>query len=303
MECESRHALCEFLGPVRVPCMGARLVIVVAIVGAALVGTACVPPPGDDDRIIRYDPDENLMGVIQEEGVLRAGIEPDLGPWGMRDTGFTADLATVVAEALGVETEFVPAAAEEMPEMVAEGDIHIGFPMIPITEELLTTAGLSDPYWVGHQRLLVPDDSDVTAPTDLAGARVCSVVDEATGVAPPPGVEEITASDPSDCASAMTKGRAQAVIGPDVILIHLAAEVPGWRLAGEGMTTTGYGAVVGTGTGGFNAFVDTVLGEADRELTWADLYEQWITPVTGTEPPGYPTMTLEQAAALYPAEN
>jgi ABC-type amino acid transport substrate-binding protein len=277
---------------------------------ALVLGAACVPPL-DDDVVKNYDPELNLMGRIQDAGVLRVAVEDDAAPWseleGSSPVGFTVELGRLVGEELGVETEFVTADGGDMIPMVQIGDVVLAFTLVPITERLLLSNGLSDPYWIGHQRLLVPSDSDIAGVDDLNGVDVCSLADPNTGIditTVNPGVGEVVLeTSRQECLTAIQEGDAQAVTGPDVLLLTLAAQDPTLKIVGDQLTTAGYGAVVDQATGGFNTFVDTVLAEIDREQRWAALYDEWLSPVTGDEAPPFPTMTLEEAAALFPTRD
>jgi ABC-type amino acid transport substrate-binding protein len=280
-----------------------RSLLLICAVGLALA--ACEPPPIDDDSINRYDPAENLMGEIQRDGLLRVGVLAGLPPWSSDDAGFTVDLGRMVADELGVDVTYVSAESDELIEMVRNGDVHLAFPMVPITEGLLEDNGLTDPYWVAHQRLLVPAGEPISGVDDLDGAAVCSLATEGVEVdiaTLNPDVGEVIEADAAGCLEALQSGEVQAVTGPDILLLALKAQEPDSELVGDQLSTEGYGAVVGQGTGGFNGFVDAVLSEADREGRWADLYAKWVTPVSGDSPPDFPTMTLEEAAALFPLE-
>ena len=53
--------------------------------------------------------------------------------------------------------------------MVEDGDVDLAFPVVPVVERLVRTKGVSDPYFMAHQRLLVPGDSDTDSIEDLSG--------------------------------------------------------------------------------------------------------------------------------------
>jgi glutamate transport system substrate-binding protein len=288
--------------------MPIRITIACSLALAVSFG-ACVPAEEDNDRIPNFDPAENIMGQIQEDGVLKIGVEGDTFPWSSTQDaspplGFNVDLGQLVADSLGVDAEFVTADRDALPAMVADGDLHIAFPLIPITENLLIDHGLTDPYYVAHQRLLVRDGSAIDGLDDLGGSDVCSIANAETGADVEllnPQIAEVIATDERECLDLIRDDRVDAVTGPDILLLTIAAAEEHLTIVGDQMTTEGYGAVVSRGTGGFDGFVDGVFAEADQELYWTDLYAEWISPVTGEDPPPFPTMNLEEAAALFPA--
>jgi glutamate transport system substrate-binding protein len=281
-----------------------------ALLIAALVAlSSCLPEIVDDDTVPNFNAENTAMGVIQDEGVLRIAVEDDRPPWSDLDDagepeGFNVDLGRLIASSLGVEAEFVAATPDEMTQMLDDEDIDVAFPLAPITEERVSAHAYADPYWAGHQRLLVPEASEIEQVDDLAGKAVCSVVDEVTGAPAPelnPDIDDlIEPGEPLGCVEPMRTGEVDAIIGPDVLLFaHMDALGDGHRIVGDQLTTEGYGPVVGVGLGGFTSFIDGVFSEADREGVWREYYDEWIAPLTGVQME-FPRMTTEDAAALYP---
>jgi ABC-type amino acid transport substrate-binding protein len=286
-------------------------------VAIALLLSACVPSEEDNDRIPNFDPEDNIMGQIQEEGVLKIGIDKGAAPWSSvpktgenvsgAPSGFTVELGQLVADSLGVDAQFVaPQDPATLPGMVDNGEVDIAFPLVPITEDLLVEHGLTDPYWVAHQRLLVPEDSAIDGIDDLAGDSVCSIANEETSVdlelLNPAIADIVLATDEHECLRLIRNGAVAAVTGPDILLLTIEAADDDLAIVGDQLSTEGYGAFVSRGTGGFDGYVDGIFAEADKELDWTKLYGKWITPITGEDPPPFPTMNLEEAAALFPAD-
>lgn len=238
------------------------LVLVCAL---SLLG-ACVPPEESNDKIKRYDPEENIMGQIQERGVLLIGVPVDYPPFAILDDdgvkGFVVDLGNLVAEALGVKAQFIPAPNRVLLDMVysnpktcaEETDADLVFPMVPITEEMLAGYTFTDPYWVGHTRSLLDGDTEVKQ-------------------------------------------------GPDVNLLAEAYADHGLEVGGEQQSTEGYGAASRCGTTTFGTIVSQVFNEADAEGDWSRSYDEWMADYfVDPDPADVPIMSVEDAAALYPAE-
>ena len=252
-----------------------KLPTVVAVTCALVLLGACVPPEESNDKVKRYDPEENVMGQIQARGVMRIGIPSDRPPFaiveaGEEPRGFLVDLGTLAAEALGVEPEFVPAPNDDLLDLVYGWSSPLGggpaectgetseadlvFPLVPITEEMITTYTFTDPFWVGHTRSLFEDGIEVES-------------------------------------------------GPDVELLGLAYEDPALKVGGEERSTEGYGAASRCGTTTFGAVMSQVINEADAEGDWTASYETWVADLfVEPAPDEVPIMTVEDAAALYPTE-
>lgn len=244
-----------------------RLLLVVCALGLL---ASCVPPEESNDRIKRYDPEANIMGQIQQRGVMRIGVPSDYPPFavveGSSIEGFVIGLGILAAEALGVEPEFIPAPNSELLDMVyvdpkhpeTETEADMVFPMVPITEELVQEWTFTDPYWVGHRR-------------QLEG----------------PGDDDASANFPAY----------------DVELLKIAYRNPHLKVTGEQHSTEGYGAAVRTGAATFATLVSQVFNEADAEGDWTRLYNEWLAEYFAEpEPDNVPIMTVEDAAALYPTD-
>lgn len=236
------------------------------LVCALVLLVSCVPPEESNDRIKRYDPEQNIMGVIQERGVMRIGVPSDYPPFAIVEggsvEGFVVELGTLAAEALGVEPEFIPAPSHQLlgmvyvepehPEAPTEADLV--FPMIPITEELVQMWTFTDPYWISHERELVD-------------------------------------------------GKLFAGEGPDLRLLRRAFSDPDVKVSGEAESTSGVGAAVRTGAATFATIVSQVFNEADAEGDWSRFYNQWLADYfADPAPEDVPIMTVEDAAALYPTD-
>ncbi len=265
---------------------------------------ACIPPDEDNDRIVSYD-EETVMGEVQAAGVLEVGVPSDLYPVAHFNAdgeleGFGVDLGREVAESLGVRARFITAPSAHLLSNVRDEVLDVAFPSLAVTEQRVRNNAFTDPYFVGHQRLLVPPGSGIDDVDDLAG-EVCAMVDPATSVS-------LEALNPN-----VTVVTRKLCIGPepatglDLRLIqslewHRQREDRrGHRITGDQLTTEGFAAVVVPGASAWVDYVDAVFDEHKAEGRWAASYERWIEPYLGAagEPPD---MTVEEAAALFPSD-
>jgi ABC-type amino acid transport substrate-binding protein len=291
---------------------------------------ACVPPPEDDDTVPNFDPEETRAGRIQERGVLRVGVPdeprpPFSIPVDPTYEGFVVDLSEEIATALDVDIEYIPTTSDDLlrdADRKAPGAqlqtpdgkaLDIGFPLVPVTEALVRRFPMTHPYYVGHQRLLVRTGTGVADIENLGGERVCSSAQPATGVEVPqlnPEAQVIDAIDAGECALLLQNGSIDVVTDNDVELLTVWANVTDCvqpcppsselRLVGDDIATMAFAAVVQTGFGWTN-FVNATWAETDAEGRWLEFHEKWIEPY-GIEVDEAPTMTIEEAAALYPCD-
>ena len=287
--------------------MSSRVQVVAALL---LLCCACVSSAAPSRSVPSFDPTKTKMGEIQAKGRLIVGIPSDYYPFGFvragKARGFTAALGGLVARALGVTARYVPLPADRLLAAVDSGRADLVFPMTPITQTAVAAHPFSDPYYIAHQRLLVPQGSAVQQVTDLGGNRVCSAIDPETEIALDrlePNVKLLSVQHASECAAPLRSGRVAAATAADVALFALRAKLPGSRLVGDRLTTEGYGAAVNACDGGLAQFVSRVIGTAKTDGDWTRLYERWIRPASGsTYVPDPPALTVIDAWDLFPPQ-
>ncbi|MDQ3964113.1 MAG: hypothetical protein M3277_09430 [Actinomycetota bacterium] len=238
---------------------------------AAFLLASCVPPEESNDRIPRYQPDRTIMGAVQAAGTLRVGLPEASAPWasgGPEPEGFLVELAELVAASLGVETTYTAASSVELMELV-----HI------TDEELRDDEGALE---------LEDTEVDIAFPLFPISERL---------------VLRRTVTDPYWVGHTrdLVVGSDVIETGRDVLLAIEAVKTEGAMIAGPHDSTEGYGAVVRTGASTFGTLVSQVFNEADAEGDWERFYAEWLAEYFADDEPPIPDMSVEDAAALYPA--
>ena len=275
----------------------------------AVIGAACVPPEGDVQDATRY-PRDTTMGEIQERGVVRVAVPGDLPPFssadeGQEPEGFVTELAAEIAEALRVDLDYRVVSGEEALDLVKKGKVDLAFPMIGITEGLARQNNLSGPFWIGHTRLLVSEDSSITSSDELSGETVCQYNEERTPLdlaALDDTITIIDAAESADCISELREGHAVAAAASDVHLMALATELDDFEIRGDGLSTTGYGVASSVEATDMTVFVNRVLTDSKSDGRWLEYYEKWLAPVANLEDPSAPDLTLQEVATLWPRD-
>ncbi|HYN36504.1 MAG TPA: transporter substrate-binding domain-containing protein [Actinomycetota bacterium] len=299
---------------------------------AALLAS-CVPASSDTVEFGENSP----MAAIQAEGVLRVAVPPDSAPFSFtgesgQAEGFLIELGTHIADSLEVDVEFVFADSADMAEMVGgddpdrriigDQDAEVAFPLFPVNESLYKVRSrelgfdVTTPFFVGHQRLLVPEGSSIETTADLGGQSVCAFIDPIAGVpieelAPYAAVQEANTLD--ECASALVEGASQslasfggrvevaAAMEPDLLMMlaDIQEQDPGaaFQIVGEQASTAGYAPIV---VRNMNAWASDAFIDMREDGRWVEAYNKWIAPLTGEEVTEPPNMTLDEAASLYP---
>ena len=279
---------------------------------ALLVGACAVEE--NDDVVLEYGPN-TMMGLIQKRGVMRIGLPSDRPPLSsaldtgpLEGGGFLVPIATELATSLGVEPEIVFVPNITLEGMIERDELDVAFPMRTITEEMVRSFNTTHPYFVAHQRLLVTS-TDVDEHEDLEGDRVCTLIDDDTGVVPSEldsSIETWTTFDPQRCVTMLARGTVDAATAPDLLLAGMAKALESKdveaSVVGEHVTTEGIGAIVSVARPGLAGYVNEIFAEIEEEGRWTRWYNQWIGPYLPDRSDAPPTMTLAEAAALFPDE-
>jgi polar amino acid transport system substrate-binding protein len=286
--------------------MSTRLVLVVLLLAGA---SACVPAASQTNKVVHYDPTKTKMGEIQQRGHIVIGIPSNFFPFGYVDPsgnagGFTVGLGRLVADALGVSVRYVARPADQLLGIVDAGKADLVFPMIPITQTTAAAHPLTDPYYLAHQRLLVPSGSHIGGVADLGDKKVCSAITRGTELPLTrldPAVSLVSVKQADECASLLKSHRVVAATGPDIALLGLRHRLPGSQIVGDDLTTEGYGAAASPCAPGLAQFATRVFSTAKRNGEWAKLYTKWVLPASGASAaPPAPTLTVIDAWDLFP---
>lgn len=130
---------------------------------------------GGNARAEEVDPD---VQAIIDRGVLRVGVKNAVIGFGFQDTltgeysGMEIDLATALAEELGVDVEFTTVTAATRTELLDSGDIDCVLATFTITDERKESWDFTTPYYTDHVTVLVEDSSDIKTLADLKGKLV-----------------------------------------------------------------------------------------------------------------------------------
>jgi glutamate transport system substrate-binding protein len=252
-------------------------------------------------------PPDTTMGRIQEAGEIKIGVKYDVPPFGFQNPqtgdveGFDVDLGRAIAEALGVEPNFIEAISDNRIPFLQDGTVDLILSTMTINQERDMEIDFSEPYYIANGRILVPQDSEIQGLADLAGNRVCtalgSTYEETLREQAPDATLRLVDSY-SECLELLQNGAVDAVSTDDVILTGMIIQDDTLQLVDEEpLTTEPYGAGIADGDTEFKEFVDGVIEEYKTDGRWAEAYEKWVGQYTN-EPQEPPTMTLEEAIAL-----
>jgi ABC-type amino acid transport substrate-binding protein len=258
-------------------------------------------------------PADSFMAELQEKGKLVVGVKFDVPQFGFKNPttdeveGFDVDMGARVADALGVEPEYVEAISRNRIPFVQEDKVDIVFSTLTVTEERKQQIDFSDVYYVAEQSFLTKKGEGMTVET-AAGKKVCTAkgsTSESNLPAVQPEVEIVLQDGYAQCVQLLRNDQVDAVSTDDVILLQfLRADPELFEVSEDTFSTEPYGAGIKKGRDEFVTFVNSVIQELKADGVWAQIYDKWIKPVSGSSaepPPADVKFAIEGLATPVPA--
>ena len=122
-------------------------------------------------------PEDTSMAYILGKNEIILGLDASFPPMGFTDddgeiVGFDIDLAKEVCKRLGVELKLQPIDWNSKDMEIAAKNIDIIWNGFSVNEERIEKYTFSKPYLSNRQIIIVPDGSEITKKTELAGKKV-----------------------------------------------------------------------------------------------------------------------------------
>jgi ABC-type amino acid transport substrate-binding protein len=266
-------------------------------------------PTGGGETQEEEFPADSTMGKIVEKGEIVIGVKYDVPPFGFKKPsedepqGFDVDLGTIIAEELGVTPVFREAISDNRIPFLQNGEVDLILSTMTITTDRDAEIDFSRPYYIAHQRVLVPTGSDIGGLEDLGGKKVCTVLGstgESTLKSKAKDAKRTTVDSYSECFELLQNGAVDAEISDDVILAGQVIQDDSLELVGDFLTDEPYGVGIPDGQTDMQGFVDGVIEGTFEDGTWDDLYEEWVGQYTGEEADHPERLTLQDALDLFP---
>ena len=240
--------------------------------------------------------------AIRQRGRLIVGLDQSTNLFSFRDPvsgqlqGFDVDIAREIARDLVGDPSKVEFRLLTSPERITALEnqtVDIVVNAMTITCARAEQIAFSTVYFEASQRLLVPKDSDVQGPADLAGKRVCAQVDTtslATVSRVAPAATLLAVQNWDDCLVALQQGQADAASTDNSILAGLAVQDPNLHIVGPSLEPEPYGIGINKAQDDLVRAVNAGLDRIRGDGTWRSLYQKWLTvlgPAPGPPEPKY----------------
>jgi glutamate transport system substrate-binding protein len=185
---------------------------------------------------------------------LTIGVKADQPGLGLQTgssyTGFDIEIAKILAKGLGVDESNITwktTVSSNREPYLQQGQVDLVVATYTINDDRKKVVNFAGPYYVAGQDLLVPANSTITGPEDLAGKNVCSV----NGSTPAKRIQtdykqaKLQQFDTySKCVTALAGGKVDAVTTDDIILAGYASQsqyAGKFKVVGKPFSTEPYG--------------------------------------------------------------
>jgi polar amino acid transport system substrate-binding protein len=239
------------------------------------------------------------VDAIRQRGRLIVGVDQSTNLFSFRDPssgelqGFDVDITREIARDLLGDPDKVEFRLLTSPERISalqDRTVDIVAKAMTITCARAEQIAFSTVYFEASQRLLVPKDSSVRGPADLAGKRVCSQVDTtslATVARVAPTATLLAVQNWDDCLIALQQGQADAASTDDSILAGMAVQDPNLHIVGPSLEAEPYGLGINKSQEDLVRAVNASLQRMREDGRWLALYRKWLSPLG--PPPAPPT--------------
>ena len=170
---------------------------------------------------------------IKKNGTLRVGVLVDYPPFGGTDAnqqpaGYDADVAALMAKALGVKLDLVPVTGPNRIPYLLTNKIDVLIATFGITAERAKQVLFSDPYSALTIYVLAPKSLTIKGAEDLKSVSIgvarASTQDTAITAIAPEGTQIKRFDDDATALQALISGQVQALGASNTILAQLSKD-------------------------------------------------------------------------------
>ncbi|NVD39982.1 transporter substrate-binding domain-containing protein [Ensifer sp. HO-A22] len=221
---------------------------------------------------------------IRDRGTVRIGVSLGGEPIGFRDAqnnpvGYDVDVATLLAEKLGVPVEFVDVSGDARISMLMSGQIDIAVANTSATLERAKSVDFSIPYNRAGLRIIVQKDAGISKIEDLAGKKIV-VGRGSTGETfmqkAVPGAELVYTDNFSpEGVLLLQQKRVDAAIEDSSLLDYLATKNDNLVTLPGLYSNDPIGIAVAKGDDGFARWIDMFVSEYIQSGAYEANYKKW----------------------------
>lgn len=229
----------------------------------------------------------NTLDEIRKEGTIRIGVNPNFPPmsaFGMTNQleGFDIDIGRRIAEALGVEAEFVMTATQQRVPFLVSNRIDIALGALTRTPERAELVDFTVPLHTESMGVITTDKVDADSWEDLNTGDITLVnmrgnlsVDILKDKLPEPKVLLVDGN--ADAIRAIAQGRADALVENVDFFLDFTKNYQrvNWRVLDDPIFVAYCAIGVGKGNDQLREFLDGLLYDMHTSGEINELWTEW----------------------------
>lgn len=218
------------------------------------------------------------------DGVLTLGTNVSFPPYEYYDgdtpTGIDIEIATAVAEKLGLKLEVVDMDFGSIITSVQQGKIDCSFAGMTVTEERKQNVNFTQSYSTGVQAIIVPEDSDIKTADDLKNADLIGVQESTTGhiyCSDDFGEDHVVAyTNGATAVQALVSGKVDCVVIDEQPAKSYVEANEGLKILDTAYVTEDYAACVSKDNEALLSAMDEAITELKEDGTIQSILDKYI---------------------------
>ena len=199
--------------------------------------------------------------------------------------GIDIEIAQAIADAMGKKLEVDDIDFDSIIPAITTGKADMSLAGMTVTDERKENVDFSDSYATGVQVIIVPEDSDITGPDDLANDKMIGVQQGTTGhiyCSDTPekggfGEDHVTAyPNGASAIQALQTGKVDAVVIDNEPAKAFVAENPGLKILDTEYVTEDYAIAVKNGNTELLNQINETLAKLKADGTLQSIIDKYI---------------------------
>ncbi len=229
----------------------------------------------------------NDLAQVKSSGVFRVGTEGTYAPFTYHDetgklTGFDVDIATAIAQRLGVKPQFVEGKWDGLIAGLDVNRYDAVINEVSITDARKAKYDFSDPYIATHAVLIVrADNTTIKSFDDLKGKKSANTLTSNFGkLAASHGAEVVPVQGFNESIDLLTSGRVDATINDSLSYLDFRKHKPDAKLKIAASDTSSAddqsGVLLRKGNPELQAAVNKALADIKADGTYAKISQKYF---------------------------
>jgi polar amino acid transport system substrate-binding protein len=222
---------------------------------------------------------------IKAAGAVKIGMLVDFPPFGIMNEknepdGYDADVAKLLAKALGVKATIVPVTGPNRIPYLQSGQVDVLVASLGVTEERAKNVDFSKPYAGISIGIFGAKDIAVSKPEDLAGKTIgvarASTQDTAVTKVAPSDAKIQRFDDDASAVQALLSGQVDLIGVSNVVAAQIEKAAPGRFDQKLQLSRQVQGIAVRKGSTELLNFVNQFIDKAKADGELNKIHEKWL---------------------------